>query len=34
MEPIGERSCLSVFGVFKLSIESVFFGFIPVWVIL
>ena len=36
MEPIRERSCLSLLGGLRLSIESVFFtvGVIPVWVIL
>ena len=36
IEPIRERNCLSVFGGFKYSIESVFFtvGDIPDWVIL
>ena len=36
MEPIRERNCLSVFGGFKFSIESVFFtvGDMPDWVIL
>ena len=36
IEPIRERICLSVFGGFKFSIESVFFtvGDIPDWVIL